>query len=517
MVRGPSPQRQAMGFEALYHADLLHPVNPTGDVGIITLWTPFRAAERKLREQAPHLLDPESSRIAVIANLYGDGMFAMFCNLLNNPQVRHLVALGQDLGLGASDEIAAFLEHGLEDATILGRQMWRVRDTQRVFPPTPGFDDGVLRERLSFHRLGKLSSPALAKHLIALLDGLPRREAAHDERVRVRIPTGATDGRHLQPSEVAAHQVVRRKPLDCWEELIVRTMRFGRPVRLSKGSRLELLNARAVITEPAEDTPGALAEFGFDIERFSAYQDEILEPELPEGIAYTYGHRLRGYYDQGLGTDTLGTVIAKLRDDPHTRGAYIALWDSSADISGKPQSAAADKPCLTTLFFRAPEDRLTLTATYRSHNMLSAWLMNVYGLIAIQRHVAAGAGIEVGPLTVISHSLGIDPDSPRFALAEAMVDRWTRDDDVDRETGKSSLRDDPNGYFIVSIDRGRGCIVADHMFDGVPIKRYEGKRAETIEHEVAADMAVSLVSHALWLGRELARNEQALRAGSSEK
>jgi hypothetical protein len=43
------------------------------------------------------------------------------------------------------------------------------------------------------------------------------------------------------------------------------------------------------------------------------------------------------------------------------------------------------------------------------------------------------------------------------------------------------------------------------------VKRYEAERAVTIERQVAADMAVSLVSHALWLGRELTAKEQMLR------
>ena len=59
----------------------------------------------------------------------------------------------------------------------------------------------------------------------------------------------------------------------------------------------------------------------------------------------------------------------------------------------------------------------------------------------------------------------------------------------------------------------RGRIVVEHRFGGVLLKRYEAERAASIEHEVSADMAVSLVSHALWLGRELTRCEQALQGG----
>jgi hypothetical protein len=63
----------------------------------------------------------------------------------------------------------------------------------------------------------------------------------------------------------------------------------------------------------------------------------------------------------------------------------------------------------------------------------------------------------------------------------------------------------------VSADRERGLVVAEHRYGGVLVKRYEAERAVTIEREVAADMAVSLVSHALWLGRELSAKERLLR------
>ena len=493
-------------FEALYYADRLRVVNPAGDVGLITLWSPLRTVERKLDEISPELLDPARSRLAVVSNLYGDGMFAMFCNLLFNPQVRHLVAIGEDLGLPTADEIAAFIERGLEDAELLGTRLTRVVGTQRVFADVPGFDADALRRRLTFRAFGKLSRRELGGELTAYLAELPQADAC-EERIRVDIPDAVPAG--YLPSAVTAHQVVRRGPLDCWEELVVRCVRFGHPVELANGPRVELLNAKVVITDPAEDPEPALARYGFRLEDFRAYARRILDPELPEGIAYTYGNRLRGYFGQGAaGTDTLATAIGALRADPESRHAYVSLWDTAHDLP----DLHGSMPCLTTLFFRRTDGRLSLSATYRAHNLLTAWLQNVYGLMAIQRHVADAVGLPVGPITVVSHSLGADPRSPRFALGRSIAEGWRRDDDVDRVTGKSSLREDPNGYFVVSVDGDRGVIVAEHRFGGVLVKRYEAARAVDVEVQVASDMAVSLVSHALWLGRELTIKEQQLRA-----
>jgi thymidylate synthase len=73
-----------------------------------------------------------------------------------------------------------------------------------------------------------------------------------------------------------------------------------------------------------------------------------------------------------------------------------------------------------------------------------------------------------------------------------------------------SLREDPNGYFLVTVDQENAEIVAEHRYEGLLVKQYRGGRAAKIEREVIGDMAVSLVSHAIWLGRELAMKEQAL-------
>jgi Thymidylate synthase len=473
-------------FDALYYGDRVNVVNPLGDVGLITLWSPFRTVRRKLAG----LLDPAGdSRVAAVANLYGDGMLAMLCNLLWNPQVRHLVAVGEDLGLGTCDELDAFLAHGLEDDEMLGRPVWRVPGTARVFPVVPGFDAERLRRGITFRSFGKLSGEGLAERVSSYVRDLPNGAVRRD-RVRVELPEASEPA--FRPS--GSHEVVRARPLDCWEELVVRVMRFGRPVSLRKGRRLELVNAKAVITSPAVEDATELARYGFDLDRFRAYQERILDPVLPEGISYTYGNRL----------SELPAVVDLLRADPQTRGAYVSLWE-------RDDLGASSKPCLTTLFFRVSAGRLTLTATYRSHNLLWAWLENVYGLMAVLEHVASGAGLDPGPITVISHSLTIDPASPRLGVAQSVADGWKSDDDLDRVAGKYTLRQDPHGYFEVSADRERGVIVAEHRFSGMLVKRYEAARAVAIEREVVADMAVSLPSHAMWLGRELTAKERLLR------
>jgi thymidylate synthase len=131
--------------------------------------------------------------------------------------------------------------------------------------------------------------------------------------------------------------------------------------------------------------------------------------------------------------------------------------------------------------------------------------------MTILDHVAGGAGLETGPITVISHSLTINPMETRFAVAEELVRARKKDDDYDREKGKYVLREDPNGHFAVSLDEERGEIVATHVHNNVVLKKYTGRSAQEVEEEIARDMAVSVISHALWLGRQLGIMEAKLR------
>jgi thymidylate synthase (methanogen type) len=500
-------------FDPVYYADRLKTINPAGDVGVVTLWSKVEDGVQKLKSIRAELVDPKTSRIAVVSNLYGDGMFAMFCNLLNNPQVRYLIAIGQDLNLPTCAEISAFIRDGLEDGTVLGKPMKRIKGTNRYFVPVSEFDEARLRSTLSFRQFGKFSAPNFGEEISRFFDQLPPQRDEHAPRVRISIPeTSAADYIYL-PSDPLNHQVRRRRPLDCWEELVFRTMRFGRPVTLRKGPRLELQNVKVEISDPCEETAEALEKYGFNLRQFEEYQRRILDPVLPETIEYTYGNRLRGYFSQGEGRrDTLSTVIERLTDDAESRHGYISLWDTQRDLVHPENDNDNAVPCLTSLFFRRSEGRLALTATYRSHNLLTAWLENVYGLIAIQRHVAAATKMDVGPMTVLSNSLGINPESSRFPYAQGIQSAWKTDDDFDRETGKFILRQDPNGHFNVTIDEEKGLLIAQYYYEGVLIKRYEGRRSEDIERDVARDLAVSVISHAMWLGRELARKEQLLKS-----
>jgi thymidylate synthase len=118
--------------------------------------------------------------------------------------------------------------------------------------------------------------------------------------------------------------------------------------------------------------------------------------------------------------------------------------------------------------------------------------------------------MERGPITVMSHSISVDPAALDRA---AIVARNKKTDQVvDRRTGKVELRFDPNGEFTLTVDKNAREIVVQHSYKGSRISEYRGESAEAIEQQLARDVAISEISHALYIGRELAKKEFELRA-----
>ncbi len=382
----------------------------------------------------------------------------------------------------------------------------------------------MLRNRLHVVKLGKLSEQKTASGVRQFFAEVDRCPAPRDPGCRTRIDLDQPATTEF-PSDPLDHTVRRQMPLDCWEELVFRVLRFGRRTQLQKGPRLELLNVKTIITEPSDESEVDLARYGFSLSAFKRYQANILKAHKPNGISYTYGNRLRGYFGEPGGSplDLLDAVARHLRNDPQSRRGYATTWDNSIDLAvpaddatgGEDAEDDASAPCLTTIFYRQLDRRLTLGATFRSHNLMRAWLENAYGLMALQNYICDQVGMAAGPITIISHSLTIDPtNATRMAIAKGIETSRSTDDEIDRASGKHALRMDPRGYFEVTIDEQTREIVAEHKYQRLTIKEYRGVSSEELLAKIAADCAVSVASHALWLGREVGRAEVRLQAAT---
>ncbi|MBF0422850.1 MAG: hypothetical protein HQL73_07645 [Magnetococcales bacterium] len=480
-----------MQFIPLYYKKNLEIINPEGDVGVVTLWSPCGVVKKRLAQIDADLLN-NNSRIAVLGTLYGDGLPELLRNLLYNPQIRYLVLFGVDLGKSRLS-LTNFFSQGLELTTCLGSTVYQIIGTMQKM-------DGAIHPhmfagRLTMMDLGAPNEDEALNHVDAFFKGLAPRVDIEIERIAIPLPQPVVT---RYPSEPRSHTITATTPMEAWRELVFRLLRFGHRVHLNQGKeRIELQTVKVTIAKPEEESSEVLQEHGFSLEEFREYQRRMLNPHLPPDQRYSYGHRL-GQYFHG---DTLEHAMVMLRENSESRHVYISLWDTGGDYL----MPVRGHPCLVSLYFRRFEERLTLTAVFRTHNALRAWPENVYGLMALQRHVCDKVHQAPGPLIVFSHSISIDPQGGGLERAEALCQFRRRQRSAD-----DFFIPDAHGDFFISVDMEKKQIIVDHRFEGQRLHRYIGRSAEELERQLVVDHAVSDVAHALYLGRELGRAEARL-------
>jgi tetrahydromethanopterin S-methyltransferase subunit A len=127
-------------------------------------------------------------------------------------------------------------------------------------------------------------------------------------------------------------------------------------------------------------------------------------------------------------------------------------------------------------------------------------------------------------ITVIDRVGEVDPAAVLELLHPPSVHRATRRAFLGDVEGPKLVRAqpparpvlDPNGYFILFPDRGRGLIRVEHYeTSGRLAHVFEGARSEELYSTIIAHDLVSRLDHAAYLGKELARAERALASGEA--
>ncbi len=485
-------EHDGLKFDPKFFGDKLKVINPYGSVGVVTLWSPVKNVFKRLLKVGVDL-EKDSSRIAVMGNLYGEGFRQLLRNLLYNPQITGLAIFGNALN-NSGDYLPAFFNKGVEP--FEGDMEYTVSDSRldpkpvRVVDTDYVMDDLVAPE--SFETPPALFSAGSyddvgAREVGDFLKTHPRGNGK-GKRIYVEAPEVKVTA---YPGNVRAHMIVESAPSEAWVMVVQRILRFGRRVALRKGERIELQNLKVVIEKPVFEDDETIEKSGFDSKEFSDYQEKILSPAPPR-THYTYGHRIRAYF----GIDGLDEAAAQLKEDLDDRKAYISLWDNKTDITG------AHSPCLVSLFFRKQSKSLHLTATYRSHNAAKAWLENVYGLMALREYVAERIGSSKGSITVVSHSISLDP-----TYLEKMIPIQ------ERAAKAPGFRYDPQGYFRITLDEDK-IVVHHYSPDGFLLGAYQGKKPLTIQQKIYRDNVISDIGHAMYVGRQLQKAWQRLQDGT---
>lgn len=173
-------------------------------------------------------------------------------------------------------------------------------------------------------------------------------------------------------------------------------------------------------------------------------------------------------------------------------GTWVDLGDRPSDISTK------SPPCLTGLWFRQDKNGALFTyAVFRSHDLFKAGVGNAWGLCRLAEQVAGQLDWPVGQILIQS-------------LSAHIYDRdWADARELAHRRGRKTFEDDAERA-ILRVRGIAGAIPPRVAVDllspaGTQLDTIGGTSVEAVEAEVLRRGWISTLSHAAWLGRELAR------------
>lgn len=468
-----------------------------GQTAIVTGWTVKQSVAKRLDDR----------EYAVIGQLYSPtrGISFLIRNLLFNPHVRFLVILNatkEDRNSGACECLLDFFRNGFKEGICdTGRSCWVINSAITGY-----IDLEISAEALEkLRRSLEWKEAKTIAEAVSFVKYFAQKYPAQPWGNHVEFPLAEIVPTVL-PGHRYGHRIEGKTIAETWVKIIHRIKTTGtiRPTGYD-GQWQELIDLVAVVTdEPPEFYFPEPNYLPIDRAFLAEYIGQILDDSPDrEGVKYTYGQRLRSWF----GKDQIEQVIQKLIADIDSARAVMSLWDI------RDGEANESPPCLNHIWVRVVDNELSLTATFRSNDMFSAWPANAMGLRALQQHIRdaiaqrSSHNLNIGPLITISQSAHIYDDC------------WENADNlIQTQYGKiCQQRDyaDPAGSFVISVQDGK--IVVEQMTPGCGevINCYSGTSAKQLYQQIAANCPTLQVEHAMYLGTELQKAEIAVSMASS--
>ncbi len=459
-----------------------------GQTALITGWTVRQSLAKKL----------SINDYAVIGNLYSPtrGISPLIRNLLANPHVRYLAILNatkEDSNSGSCQCLFDFFEQGFRSGkSDTGRDCWLINSTVTGYIDVEIPADVLenLRKSIQYKTVNNISEAvSLVKNWGENKPLKPWGKPLLFPQLEL-IPT-------VLPGPRYGHRIEGKTIAETWVKILHRIKTTGtiRPTQYGKWQ--ELIDLVAIVNDEPPDfyfpEPNYLPIQPAFIKDYIA---QILD-DVPnqEGVKYTYGQRLRSWF----GKDQIQQAIDKLILEKDSSRVVMSLWDvHDYENTDSP-------PCLNHIWLRIVDDELSLTATFRSNDMFSAWPANAMGLRTLQQHILdeilqkTDYQLELGPLITLSQSAHIYSDC--WEHAERVIQlEYTK-------LCKQQDYYDPTGSFLISIKNDT--ILVEHLTpgSGEVVNCYSGKSARKLYQKIAAACPSLDIEHAMYLGTELQKAE----------
>lgn len=484
-----------MEWPVCYKDDLIIG-NENSNTAICTLWT-----KRELLGGLP------KDKFSLIGNLYSTyGINPMLKNLSANPRTRYIIVCGADL-IHTGDILMNFISQGIdEDYKVKGADAY----VDRAFPKE------ALEELRKNVRVIDLRSERnmeeLKSKISSKLEEVSRDEDAYMKPVIIEEKGTKAQG---MPAEDVAFRIEGNSISSVWLKALDSILKFGETKDTEyRIKEKEILDMVSVIKGDEAALPDWLPVKQNSLDD---YFTNFFSKKKPLGVEYTYGERLFNFKlaksnaqgkavmqkmlsESSLVLDQVDSAIHKLKEFPFSRRAIAITWRHDTDPE------ASNPPCLIEVGWSIKYGKLYETATFRSHDIFGAWLLNAYALRKLQKDMSKELGVGLGDLIIISMSAHIYEN--RLAGADDLVEKQHRHREVPFEK-------DPRGFFVVSLEEGE-IVVRHRVSDGRESGyRFSGNKAQRIYRAIMNENLISKMDHAAYIGHELARAEACLKSGAT--
>ncbi len=463
-----------------FFSDNLVKGNVESNVAICCLWTLKEIATKEISKD----------KFAIAGQLYyNEGVNYLLRAVLSNPNIRYIILCGVDISK-SGEVLLNLMKNGIDDSYKIIDSNFSVE--KKI--PREAVED--FRKHVTVFDMRNIVD---SKKILEKIESLPKLPAFAEPMVFAMAPPAKVD---VLPSEKAGFVIRKKTVSDAWGEVLKYIMGFGTTKKTRHSSNMrEIIDLMVVIEEEGPEKPYIAPWLWFDEAEIKNYLPQVMADSIPVGIAYTYGSRLRHH---PVGGDQIKYIIEELKKADYARHAIAMTWQHDVDMDNQ------NPPCLTAIQALVQDGKLFLTAFIRSNDMFSAWPLNAFGLLNIQKEIADAVGVKLGPLATISGS------------AHIYEHDWAKTKDIieNRYKPPQKLVFDPRGNFIIRLDRKDKKIIIDHytpqqqkigsfefVMDG------KGKSYWDILNKIMEKGLVSSLVHAADIGAELAKAELALRYG----
>lgn len=514
-----------MDWPILYK-QVLQVKNPHNPVGVAVMWT-----ERHVVADLLSSID-----YCAIGNLYSSaGISAIIRNIFANPIIRHIILWGADLSRSGS-ALLAFMEHGVDrDYFIIGDEK-----KGQIEKDIPKDAIELFRKSVRVHNLRGMSVSELQSTIKRLND------SAISPFSNPRTFPTSRPKPFTYPSEQIGFRCHGSKAAQTWLKILNVIMRYGRnkTTRYTQENELkEILNMMAIIFDEDPDNPYVPPFFPFTKKDLDVYYPQVLTSKPIQGIAYTYGQRLRDHE----GVDQIQNIIDLIKTRPFSKKMVAFTANVRQDWS---QVNKGDTPCLTQVLCSVQDDKLFMTTHFRSQDMLHGWPRNVFSLRKLQKFIADEAGgYTLGAFVMITHSAHIYSDD--YELVEKILK-----ENYEKELGftrRQHFEEDPRGNVIIEIELSNSSSSSPKRIPGRPTKyaddssgklRIQGQALNSEQYEIVAKLYAPgggllikefrgknamevyiqmtdweyliMPSHLIYIGTELQRAEYAIKGGKTD-